>query len=268
MVSYFCVMNSLEGGTVLIKGVSWRVFLRSFLVEIMWNYPRMQNIGFTFCLLPALDKLFPDAQHRKEAIERQIEYGNTNPAFGPMCVGAISKLEEEDCPENTREIRKRLMSTLAAQGDRIFWGMLRPVSSLVAVVVAMVFSSSFWAPVIGLLVYNVPNIFIRYTGFQAGYDGGVNVVRKFKSRWVEESISVLRGLVFLCSGCLTAVSLILAVKHTGAESVSGVLALLILVSVIFAVCFLVLKNSFSQTRIIYPLIIFMLLGFSLLQKWT
>ena len=66
--------------TVAMKGVGLRVFLRSFVIEIMWNYPRMQNIGFTFCLLPALDRLISDDVTRKEVTKRQLESGNTKPA--------------------------------------------------------------------------------------------------------------------------------------------------------------------------------------------
>ena len=268
MVSYFDPMKHSEDSAVSMKGVGWRVFLRSFLIEIMWNYPRMQNVGFTFCLLPALDRLITDEKRRKEVTLRQIESGNTNPAFAPMCIGAISRLEEEDSAQNPAQIKKRLMSTLAAQGDRIFWGILRPVSSLISVSIAMMSSSYLLAPIIALLIYNVPNVVIRYVGFHAGWDDGVEVVRRFKSRWVEESVSVIRGLVFLCSGSVTAVALIFAVEHAGAEQVTSLVALVLLLLALFSASFFVLKKSFSQTRLIYPLLILLLLGFSLLREWT
>jgi fructoselysine and glucoselysine-specific PTS system IID component len=268
MVSYFDPMKHSESGAVSMKGVRWRVFLRSFLIEIMWNYPHMQNIGFTFCLLPALDRIIADERRRKEVTLSQIESGNTNPAFAPMCIGAISRLEAGQSLPNAAQIKKRLMSTLAAQGDRIFWGILRPASSLISVSVAMLFSSFFLAPLIALLIYNVPNVVIRYAGFPAGWDDGVNVVRRFKSKWVEESVSVFRGLLFFCSGSLTAVALILAIEHAGAERVTSLVELVLLLLALFSASFFVLKKSFSQTRIVYPLLILLLLGFSLLREWT
>ena len=71
------------------------------------------------------------------------------------------------------------MSTLAAQGDRIFWGVLRPASSLLGVSIAMTSFSYFLAPFLALLIYNVPNLVIRYMGFHAG---GTMV-----STWLEDS---------------------------------------------------------------------------------
>ncbi|MDA8407602.1 MAG: PTS system mannose/fructose/sorbose family transporter subunit IID [Deltaproteobacteria bacterium] len=250
------------------KGVGFRVFLRSFLIEIMWNYPRMQNIGFTFCLLPALDRLMSEEAIKREAVNRQLESGNTNPALAPMCIGAVTRVEEWELSEKTPLIKKRLMSTLAAQGDRIFWGVLRPASSLLGVSIAMTSLSYFWAPFVALLIYNVPNLVIRYMGFDAGWHDGVHVVRRFKSRWVEDSVTFLRWLVFLCSGSLTAVALILAAEHAKANDVENFVGLGLFVLVVFFTCFLILKKSFSQTRIIYPLLIVMLVGFSLLQRWT
>ncbi|MGO8881073.1 MAG: PTS system mannose/fructose/sorbose family transporter subunit IID [Desulfomonilaceae bacterium] len=261
-------MDDSNERTVAMKGVGLRVFLRSFVIEIMWNYPRMQNIGFTFCLLPALDRLISDDVTRKEVTKRQLESGNTNPALAPMCIGAVARVEEGELSQKTPLIKKRLMSTLAAQGDRIFWGVLRPVSSLLGVSIAMTSFSYFWAPLVALLIYNVPNLVIRYMGFNAGWNDGVHVVRRFKSRWVEDSIAFLRWLVFLCSGSLTAVALILAEEHAKANDVENFVGLGLFVLVVFSTCFLILKKSFSQTRVIYPLLIIMLVGFSLLQRWT
>jgi len=128
--------------------------------------------------------------------------------------------------------------------------------------------SYFLAPFLALLIYNVPNLVIRYLGFRAGWDDGVHVVRRFKSRWVEGSVALLRGLVFLCSGSLTGVALILAAEHARSNDYNNLIGLGLFILVVFSACFFILKKSFSQTRVIYPLLIIMLVGFSLLQRWT
>ncbi|MGC8604343.1 MAG: PTS system mannose/fructose/sorbose family transporter subunit IID [Desulfomonilaceae bacterium] len=242
--------------------------MRSFLIEIMWNYPRMQNIGFTFCMLPALDKLISDDLARKEATKRQLELGNTNPAMAPMCIGALSRIEEGELSQKTSVLKKRLMSTLAAQGDRIFWGVVRPVSSLIAAAIAMTFSSSFLAPLSALLIYNIPNLVIRYIGFRTGWADGIHVVKRFKSRWVDNFWVFLKGIVFFCSGSLTGVALILATEHAKFNDVENFVGLGSLAMVVFSICFLILNKSFSQTKVIYPLLLIMMVGFFLLQKWT
>ncbi|MGC8660404.1 MAG: PTS system mannose/fructose/sorbose family transporter subunit IID [Desulfomonilaceae bacterium] len=261
-------MSDSEERKSITKGVGWRVFLRSFLIEIMWNYPRMQNIGFTFCMLPALDRLFPNGQDRKAILKRQLEHGNTNPSLGPMCIGAISRVEQEELSQKTPLIKRRLMSTLAAQGDRIFWGVVRPASSLLAVLIAITSFHHFWAPFVALLIYNVPNLVIRYLGFEAGWTDGIHVVKRFKSGTVEKAVALFRGLVFLACGALTGVALILGTEHAKSNDVENFVALGLLALVVFSTCFLVLRKSFSQTRIIYPLLLVMIAGFFFLQKWT
>ncbi len=42
------------------KGVNIQVFLRGFFLESLWNYEKMQNIGFVICIFPALRRLFRD----------------------------------------------------------------------------------------------------------------------------------------------------------------------------------------------------------------
>ena len=99
-----------------------------------------------------------------------------------------------------------------------------------------------------LLIYNVPNLVIRYMGFNAGWNDGVHVVRRFKSRWVEDSIAFLRWLVFLCSGSLTAVALILAEEHAKAHDVENFVGLGLFVLVVFSTCFSYPEKEFFSDK--------------------
>lgn len=172
-VFYFDFMEESAQRTVLMNGASWRVFLRSFFIEIMWNYPRMQNIGFTFCSLPAVDRLTGAKDVRLDITRRLLESANTNPVFGPMCLGAMARIES--FPERLPTaglIKKRLMSTLAAQGDRIFWGVIRPLASFFAVIVSLTSAPAWLVPIVALSIYNIPNVVTRFIGFDMGWRKG------------------------------------------------------------------------------------------------
>ena len=269
MVFYFDFMDESGHRTISMKGAGWRVFLRSFLIEIMWNYPRMQNIGFTFCLLPALDRLTCVKDIRREITRRQLESANTNPVLGPMCLGAMARIEcLSERLSSAGLVKKRLMSTLAAQGDRIFWGVIRPLASFLAVIVSLASVSEWWVPITALSVYNIPNVVIRYIGFDMGWKDGIDVARRFKSGRIERYVRLLRGLVFFSAGALAGMSAIYGVKYSGFHGTGQVFAILVFVIVVFLGCFFVLRRSFSQTRLIYPILLVMLLAVSFLREWN
>jgi mannose/fructose/N-acetylgalactosamine-specific phosphotransferase system component IID len=268
-VFYFDFMEESAQRTVLMNGASWRVFLRSFFIEIMWNYPRMQNIGFTFCSLPAVDRLTGAKDVRLDITRRLLESANTNPVFGPMCLGAMARIES--FPERLPTaglIKKRLMSTLAAQGDRIFWGVIRPLASFFAVIVSLTSAPAWLVPIVALSIYNIPNVVTRFIGFDMGWREGIDVARRFKSWRFESYVGILRGLVFFCAGTLAGASTLYCVKYSGFHACGHVLGILAFVIVVFSVCFFVLRKSFSQTLLIYPILIITILAFSFLKEWT
>ncbi|MEW6042584.1 MAG: PTS system mannose/fructose/sorbose family transporter subunit IID, partial [Elusimicrobiota bacterium] len=45
------------------------MFFRSFLLQSVWNFERMQNVGFLFTVLPSLKKIYPDKKERLIAIK-------------------------------------------------------------------------------------------------------------------------------------------------------------------------------------------------------
>ena len=55
------------------------IFLRTFFLQALWNFERLQNVGFLYILYPVLKKLYPDKEKRKEALLRHIGFFNTNP---------------------------------------------------------------------------------------------------------------------------------------------------------------------------------------------
>jgi len=126
-----------------------RLFLRGLFLQAGWNRERMQALGFTFALLPWLPR---DPAARPAFIRRHLSYVNTSPPLSGWLLGMVAAEEERLLAEpaaveldgpgaaaaqeaasqrRTEAWKRRLESPLAAIGDRIFWGWLRPLMGVV-----------------------------------------------------------------------------------------------------------------------------------------
>jgi len=117
-----------------------RLFFRGLLLQAGWNRERMQALGFTFALLPLV-------RGRERAIEadfvrRHLDYVNTNPALSGVLLGAVAAAETgllaagqggEAAREPVAALKRRFEGPLAALGDRVFWGWLRPLLGVLGI---------------------------------------------------------------------------------------------------------------------------------------
>ena len=138
------------------------VWLRLLLLQASWNFERLQGLGFLFCLLPAIRKLYPKDQWPTVAREH-FGYFNTHPFLAPLVVGAILKLEEGRVANQPQQVaigdfKEMVAAPYAAIGDALFWGGLRPLAAGIALFFAA--KGILWAPLVFLLLYNaVPFLF-------------------------------------------------------------------------------------------------------------
>lgn len=154
-----------------------QVFLRSFFVQAGWNFNRLQNLGFAWSMVPALDSLYSDPQKRRAAILRHLELVNTHPYMATLLMGAVIRAEQEsvelriDPAPRVSAIKMGMMGPLAAVGDTLFWATLRPLAALAAAAFAWMAPET--SPVVPLLIYlcifNAPHLLMRYSGLMQGY---------------------------------------------------------------------------------------------------
>src|SRR5262249_21391788 len=76
-------------GTHLPASVKARVLLRSLLLQASWNPKGMQNLGLVYALYPALERLYPDPEKRREAVQRHLSFFNTHPYVAAAIVGGV-----------------------------------------------------------------------------------------------------------------------------------------------------------------------------------
>jgi len=182
-----------------------QILMRSFLLQASWNFERLQSLGALYVLAPGL-RFYYQGKELVDAFQRHLEYFNTHPYMASPVLGAALTLEEarkrgDQSPLGVQEFKNMIMAPYAAMGDALFWGALRPLSACLALFWAA--KGSLWAPVVFLLVFNVPHLWMRIAGFWQGYRSGIAVVDYLQRRSLpdlalrvkEATIVLLGGLV-------------------------------------------------------------------------
>jgi len=163
-------------GTITLLRVLWR----SFFIQAATNYERMQNVGFGFCMIPALRKLH-SGDDFKASLQRHLEFFNSHPYMAGALLGASIRLEEqvargEKQGSDVSNFKRYMMGPMAAIGDSFFWTSLRPFAAAWAIM--GVLSGLWWAPLGFLLLFNFCHLTLRTYGLFVGYKVGEKVCDK------------------------------------------------------------------------------------------
>ena len=151
-----------------------RLFFRSFLLQASWNFEQMQGLGALFVLSPLLRKLY-QGEELQQACARHLSYFNTHPFMAPLILSGVAQLEVNGAGnEEIEEFRQLLMAPCAAMGDAFFWGGVRPFAAVVAMFFAL--NGSLLAPIILVIIFNLPHLLVRIVGFFKGRELSEGVV--------------------------------------------------------------------------------------------
>src|SRR5262245_24738633 len=71
-----------------------QTFIRSFFLQALWNFERMQNVGFAFSVQPLLKRGCRTQESLRAALRRQSEYFNTHPYFATLVMGVVYHKEK------------------------------------------------------------------------------------------------------------------------------------------------------------------------------
>ncbi|MBI4350109.1 MAG: PTS system mannose/fructose/sorbose family transporter subunit IID [Elusimicrobia bacterium] len=173
-----------------------RMFFRSFFIQAGWNYERFQNLGFAFCMQPALEKIHADREKLKAALLRHLQLFNTQPYMASFVLGNMASLEERAAASPDPEallkvlpgVKQALGSSYASIGDRIFWGRLKPMTTQLCLLVWAAGGYYGWlftgldtpvsmalllaGPLTGIVFYSAFAVYWRWRGLKAGYACG------------------------------------------------------------------------------------------------
>jgi PTS system mannose-specific IID component len=149
-----------------------RCFWRSLFIQATWNRRGLQNLGFAYCIEPALRDLYPDPEARREALRRHIGFFNCHPYTAAAILGGAifheaRTAEGAEPPTASLAYKQTLQGPLAALGDGFFWTALRPLFGALAALGALVIG---WPAIVAALVlYNVIHLALRIGLFRDGY---------------------------------------------------------------------------------------------------
>ncbi len=213
-------------GTRLPAGLRLALFLRSFLVQSVWNPQGMQHVGFCFAMLPVGRGL--DDERKKEFAKRHLEFFNSNPVLASYVLGASAGAEltsgDNECIEVVH-LKRSLAGPLGMAGDALFWGALRPLGGLAAVLLAI--GGRLWAPLVFLAVYNIPHLALRWRGIGRGALWGPGAAREVLGPTFRATVRRLRLSVAFLAGLTATAAVGLGQGATLPRTVVALMFLLI-----------------------------------------
>jgi PTS system mannose-specific IID component len=202
-----------------------RVFARLLLIQAALHRRGMQNIGAMFAIDAVARRLSDDGA---ALVARHTEYFNTNPNAAPVVIGSVLRIEDEGdaaAPASVARFKQSAGSALAAAGDTLFVGALKPLALTLACLSAIY--SFFPGLVAVFLLYNTVVIVCRYWGVSFGYAKGWGVVDAFSSHRTQRVLGTARGLAAFAGGVLAGVVLIRA-RADGYAVLAGCAAVAVL----------------------------------------
>lgn len=187
----------------------FKVFLRLLPLQGMLHPRGMQNLGLMNALTPVADEL--RGSDGNSLLSKHIGFFNCNPNFTPLIVGGVLKLESERVagkPVGEQDIeyfKKSLSGPLAAMGDLLFLGGLKPLALTLACIFAIY--KSFIGLLAILLLYNAVVVSCRLWGVYFGYTKGWELVDVFSGPAFQRLLGVVQNIGACAGGALLAVIL-------------------------------------------------------------
>lgn len=180
--------------------------LRSVLQQGSWNFERMQNLGYIYQVLPGLRRLY-GSNPPAEVLQRHTAYFNTHPYMASWIAGTALRLEEkqlagETLPLDAMAFRNMVMAPYAAMGDALFWGALRPLAAVVGLLLAI--QGVIWAPLVLLVLFNLPHLLCRCGGWLFGYRRELGSVELLQRLRLPDVAIRLKELTIVLLGILCA----------------------------------------------------------------
>ncbi len=163
------------------------LFPRLFLLQAGFGDERRQGLGFAWAIDPALREAYAaDAAGLAAARARHLAPFNVQPCAAGLPLGVAAALEaraaagDAGAAARAAALKAALGAALSGSADAFFWGALRPLAAATAAFVATAairwcgYSNAAVACGVGagLLVFNVPAVWARWTGLARGLSGG------------------------------------------------------------------------------------------------
>lgn len=206
------------------------IFWRSFPLYAQYSYAKNGGAGFCYALMPAINRFYQSAEAKKEALYRNIVWFNTTGNFSSFIMGLAASMEKENSEKpdfdeaSINAVKSSLMGPMAGIGDSIFWGVLRIIAAGVAIGLGN--NGNILAPIVFILLYNVPSIITRYYGTYLGFTLGSKYIEKiYASGAIHIMTKAASTLGLIMVGGMTSTIVTFTAKFEWMQDGESVLAL-------------------------------------------
>lgn len=179
-----------------------KMFWRSFTLYAAVSPAKQGASGFCYSLMPAINRIYQgDEEGKQAALVRSMSYFNTTIPLSTFIMGLVASMEKENKEKegfdtnSINAVKSSLMGPLAGIGDSIFWGVLRVIAAGIAVGLGT--AGNVLAPVVFLLLFNVPALLIKYYGTFLGYKLGSEYIQKVYASGLMNILTKAAGIVGL-----------------------------------------------------------------------
>ena len=160
-----------------------KAFWRSFTLYAAVSPAKQGASGFCYSMMPFINRFYNGSEEKKkEALSRSMSYVNTTITCSTFIMGLVASMEKKNSEQpdfdagSINAVKSSLMGPLAGIGDSIFWGVLRVIAAGIAV--GMGAAGNVLAPVVFLLLFNIPSLLVKYYGTFLGYKLGSEYIQK------------------------------------------------------------------------------------------
>ncbi|MGY0354402.1 PTS system mannose/fructose/sorbose family transporter subunit IID [Enterococcus avium] len=165
----------MEEKNKLTKADLKKMFWRSQFLMATTNYERMQSLGAYFSIVPALKRIYHKSskEERAKAIQRHLEFFNTNPYVFGSVLGITAAIEEqtnEKEKDSVISVRTGLMGPFAGLGDSLLSMTIIPI--FMSIGSGLAIEGNPIGPILLFVLFNGLIWTIKYKGFQLGYKQG------------------------------------------------------------------------------------------------
>ncbi|WP_276850187.1 PTS system mannose/fructose/sorbose family transporter subunit IID [Enterocloster lavalensis] len=160
-----------------------KAFWRSFTLYAAVSPAKQGASGFCYSMIPFINRFYSGSEEKKkEALSRSMSYFNTTITCSTFIMGLVASMEKKNSEQpdfdagSINAVKSSLMGPLAGIGDSIFWGVLRVIAAGIAV--GMGAAGNVLAPIVFLLLFNIPSLLVKYYGTFLGYKLGSEYIQK------------------------------------------------------------------------------------------
>lgn len=193
------------------KSILKKVFWRSWALFGSFNMIKMQGYGYSFAMQPVIDAFYDSQEDKRKALIRSSTFFNCTYETAPFIMGLNSAMEKTNSEnkdfdvDSINAVKASLMGPLSGIGDSIFWGTLRLIAASIGIPLAM--NGNVLGPILFLLIYHLPSIFVRYKLLYIGYSSGERFLSTaFKSGTFENLTYCATMVGMIMIGAMTAQS--------------------------------------------------------------